>query len=99
MEAADAADLAEMLQFLGGLARDPARLTVSLEEFVGHPAYGIEQLRQDLERFFLLGGSDGETLFSHDTGPGLPRLRRALGGLKVVRPRAGALRALHVDPR
>jgi hypothetical protein len=66
MDAADAADLAEMLQLLSGwLARHPARLTVSLEEFVGHPAYGIEQLRQDLERFvFLLGGSDGETLFS-----------------------------------
>jgi hypothetical protein len=35
----------------------------SLEEFVGHPAYGISQLRQDLERFaFLLGGSDTENL-------------------------------------
>jgi hypothetical protein len=33
-------------------------------EFVGHPAYGITQLRDDLERFvFLLGGSDGEPLF------------------------------------
>jgi hypothetical protein len=42
----------------------PARLAASLEEFVGHPAYGIAQLRQDLERFvFLLGGSDGEALF------------------------------------
>jgi hypothetical protein len=36
----------------------------SLEDFVGHPAYGITQLRDDLERFaFLLGGSDGEPLF------------------------------------
>jgi hypothetical protein len=35
--------------------------------FVGHPAYGTEQLRQDLDRFtFLLGGDDGESLF----GPG-----------------------------
>jgi hypothetical protein len=41
-----------------------ARLGPSLEEFVGHPAYGLTQLRQDLERFvFLLGGSDGEPLF------------------------------------
>ena len=33
---------------------------------MGHPAYGISQLRQDLERFvFLLGGSDGEPLFGH----------------------------------
>jgi hypothetical protein len=37
---------------------------VSLAEFVGHLAYGITQLRGDLERFvFLLGGSDGEQLF------------------------------------
>ena len=65
LDTADAAELAEMLQFLTGwLARDPARLAASLEEFVGHPAYGITQLRDDLERFtFLLGGSDGESLF------------------------------------
>jgi hypothetical protein len=61
----DAAELAEMLQFLTGwLARDPARLAASLDEFVGHPGYGIQELRGDLERFiFLLGGSDGEPLF------------------------------------
>ena len=54
-----------MLQFLSEwLARDPGRPGASLAQFVGHPAYGIEQLRQDLERFvFLLGGSDGESLF------------------------------------
>jgi hypothetical protein len=64
-DAVDAAELAEMLQFLSEwLARDPARLAVSLAEFVGHPAYGLAQLRGDLERFaFLLGGSDGEQLF------------------------------------
>jgi hypothetical protein len=66
LDAADAAELAEM-QFLSGwLARDPARLGASLDDFVGHLAYGISQLRQDLERFvFLLGGSDGEPLFGH----------------------------------
>ena len=65
LDAADAAELTEMLQFLSQwLARDPARLGASLEEFVGHPAYGITQLRGDLDRFvFLLGGSDGESLF------------------------------------
>jgi hypothetical protein len=65
LDAVDAAELAEMLQFLSEwLARDPARLAVSLAEFVGHPAYGLAQLRGDLERFaFLLGGSDGEQLF------------------------------------
>jgi hypothetical protein len=54
-----------MLQFLSQwLAHDPGRLGASLEEFVGNPAYGIQDLRSDLERFvFLLGGSDGEPLF------------------------------------
>lgn len=65
LDAADAAELAELLQSLSGwLARDPTRLAASFEGFVGHPAYGIKQLRQDLERFaLLLGGSDGEPLF------------------------------------
>jgi hypothetical protein len=65
LDLADAAELAEMLQFLSGwLARDPARLGASLAQFVGHPAYGLGELRADLERFvFLLGGSDGEDLF------------------------------------
>jgi hypothetical protein len=65
LDVTDAAELTEMLQFLSQwLHRDPARLGASLEEFVGHPAYGIQQLHGDLERFvFLLGGSDGETLF------------------------------------
>ncbi len=64
-DAGDATELAEMLQFLTGwLARDPGRLGASLEEFTGHPAYGLQDLRADLERFvFLLGGSDGEPLF------------------------------------
>jgi hypothetical protein len=64
----NAAELAEMLQFLSEwLARDPARLSASLEQFVGHPAYGTAQLRQDLDRFtVLLGGDDGESLFGPD---------------------------------
>jgi hypothetical protein len=70
LDTADAAELAELLQFLSQwLDRDPGRLGASLAEFVGHPAYGLAQLRADLERFvFLLGGSDGERLFG-------PRLR------------------------
>jgi hypothetical protein len=65
LNAADAAELAETLQFLSEwLARDPGHLTASLAQFVGHPAYGLDELRGDLERFvFLLGGSDGEQLF------------------------------------
>jgi hypothetical protein len=52
-------------QFLSQwLGRDPGRLAPSLKEFTGHPAYGLDQLRGDLERFvFLLSGSDGEPLF------------------------------------
>jgi hypothetical protein len=65
LDAVDAAELAEMLQFLTQwLARDPGHLAASLADFVGHPAYGLPQLRSDLDRFvFLLGGSDGEPLF------------------------------------
>ena len=68
LDPVDAAELAETLQFLSQwLDRDPARLGASLEQFVGHPAYGTAQLRQDLDRFvFLLGGDDGESLFGPD---------------------------------
>ena len=68
LDAVDAAELAELLQFLSQwLSRDPDRLGASLEAFVGHPAYGTAQLRQDLDRFtFLLGGDDGESLFGPD---------------------------------
>jgi hypothetical protein len=69
LDAGDAAELAELLQFLGEwLARDPGRLGSSLEQFAGNPAYNISQLRQDLDRFtFLLGADDGESLFGHGT--------------------------------
>jgi len=64
----DAVELTELLQFLAEwLARDPGRLGASLEQFVGHPAYNVGELRQDLHRFtFLLGGDDGESLFGPD---------------------------------
>jgi hypothetical protein len=69
LNANDAAELAEMLQFLADwLNRDPGRLGASLEDFVGHPAYNTCQRREDLDRFiFLLGGSDGESLFGPAT--------------------------------
>jgi len=42
LDVVDAAELAELLQFLAQwLARDPARLGDSLAQFVGHPAYGL----------------------------------------------------------
>ncbi len=67
LDAVDAAELAELLQFLSQwLARDRGRLGACLEQFVGHPAYNVGELRQDLARFtFLLGGDDGESLFGH----------------------------------
>jgi hypothetical protein len=35
--------------------------------YTGHPAYGLDTLRTDLNRFtFLLGGSDGDDLFDPD---------------------------------
>ena len=65
IDTADAIELAETLQLIAGwLAADPAALAPSLLAYIGHPAYGIDALRADLERFtFLLGGSDGEELF------------------------------------
>lgn len=65
LNAADADELTEMLVFLSEwLSRDPDRLAASLAEFVGHPAYGLNELHGDLKRFvFLLGGSDGQELF------------------------------------
>lgn len=65
LDTADAAELAEMPQFLSDwLARDHGRLRAFLEDFAGHPACNTPQLRADLHRFiFLLGGNDGEPLF------------------------------------
>jgi hypothetical protein len=65
LDTADAAKLAELLQLLASwLAADPGRLSASLQAYIGHPAYGTQQLSGDLHRFaFLLGGTDGELLF------------------------------------
>ena len=64
----DAGELAEMLIFLREWLTTDPRLQASLAERIGHPAYGIPQLRDDLDRFiFLLGGSDGEHLITRDT--------------------------------
>lgn len=56
------------LGFLGQwLASDPAVLASSLSRFVGAGGYDAEMLRADVLRFeFLLGGSDGESLFGGD---------------------------------
>jgi hypothetical protein len=53
LDVGDAAELAEILQFLSGwLTTDPS-LEASLNRFVGHPAYGISHLRADLDRWSI----------------------------------------------
>ena len=68
IDTADAIELAEILQLIAGwLAADPATLTPSFLAHIGHPAYGLDALRADLDRFtFLLGGNDGEFLLGED---------------------------------
>jgi hypothetical protein len=64
LDVADAIELAETLQLIARwLTADRERLTASLLAYIGHPAYGPDALRADLDRFaFLLGGNDGEFL-------------------------------------
>lgn len=68
MDAADAIELAELLEFLGDwLESDRANLTTSLARFVGSQDYGPDALRGDFARFrFLLGVTDGEGVFTPD---------------------------------
>jgi hypothetical protein len=68
IDTADAIELAETLQLIARwLAADPATLTPSFLAYIGHPAYRLDILRADLDRFtFLLGGNDGEFLLGED---------------------------------
>jgi hypothetical protein len=68
LDASEAAELAEMLTFIGSwLTSDPGPLTGSLEKFTGGTAYTIDTLRTDLARFaFLLTGEDAVRLFGGD---------------------------------
>jgi hypothetical protein len=100
LDVADAAELAEMLKFLSEwLSRDPGRLGDSLERFVGHPAYGLNELRGDLERFL-------PARWQRRRGPLRPMTRisrpaeptQRLAGLNVVRPRWRAAGAAHLTP-
>jgi hypothetical protein len=70
LDGVDAAELAELLRFVGDwLGADLARMEASLHQFVGSHGYDVAHLRRDLARFvFLLGGDDGESLFT-DTDP------------------------------
>jgi len=62
----DAGELAELLQFIRDwTVPEHDQLDASLTRFVGNTGYDINQLRSDLDRFtFLLGGNDGEALFT-----------------------------------
>jgi hypothetical protein len=70
VDAADAVELTELLQFLGDwLESDRDNLAASLARFAGSPAYGPDTLRDDFARFrFLLGVTDGESLFNLGSG-------------------------------
>jgi hypothetical protein len=64
LDTGDAIELAELLGFISHWLACDRSLSTSLLAFVGHPSYGTQQLRNDLDRFaFLLGGNDGEPLF------------------------------------
>jgi hypothetical protein len=67
-DTADAIELAETLQLIARWpTADPATLAPSLLAYIGHPAYDLDALRTDLDRFtFLLGGNDGEFLLGED---------------------------------
>jgi len=69
LDLADAAELGQLLEFLNDwLLTDRHTLEGSLGRFVGHPGYGLEELRADLHRFaFLIGDTDGRDLFGLDS--------------------------------
>jgi hypothetical protein len=67
LDTVDAIELAELLQFIIDWLSSDKQLHRSFAGFIGHPAYGIDELQHDLRRFtFLLGGDDGENLFRAD---------------------------------
>jgi hypothetical protein len=64
LDPTDAAELAELLQFIRDWVTTDQTLDVSLARFVGTAAYSPATLSSDLDRFtFLLHGNDGEALF------------------------------------
>ena len=64
LEAGDAAELAELLEFVREWLGGDAGLAGSLGRFCGVAGYGVEELRADLIRVaFLLGGDLDEVSF------------------------------------
>src|SRR5450830_854806 len=71
LDAADAAELAELVRFVG----------VCLQQFVGSGGYEVARLRGDLDRFaFLLGGDDGRGLFGDSDTGGVDQPLQTRGG-------------------
>jgi hypothetical protein len=68
LDLTEAAELGQLLAFLNDwLGADRPVLERSLDRFVGHSGYDLDQLRTDLHRFALLiGDSDGHELFGLD---------------------------------
>ena len=66
LDLAAAAELAELLQFLRDwIDSDHEHLDPSLRTFLGSHGYDTHELSDDLDRLnFLLGGNDGEHLFT-----------------------------------
>jgi hypothetical protein len=70
LELSEAVELGELLTLLADwLSSSQQRaLADSLKAFVGHGAYDLAELHNDLHRFvFLLGLSDGEQIFGGPT--------------------------------
>lgn len=65
LHATDAAELVELLTFLGDWLAGPDTqlLADSFTGFVGHPGYDLPALQADLARFAFLLGDDGERAF------------------------------------
>ena len=63
LNSADAAELAELLQFLQDwLVTNSTNLDASLTRFVGGPGYDLAELGGDIGRLaYLLAGDDGQT--------------------------------------
>lgn len=68
LDAGDAVELGELLEFLvGWLNDDAAFLATSFGRFVGHAGFDIDELREELSRFrVLLDGGDAELLVGGD---------------------------------
>ncbi len=70
LDAADAAELAEMLLLVRDWAGSDRRHHDSLRSFLDGQGYTLAELRADLARFaFLLGGDHDEVAFREDDRP------------------------------